>query len=372
MKKSLSIMWLGLRGFPNVEGGVETHAEHICAQLVIMGCEVHVLTRAAYQSEVFGNAWSGVIFHRLSVPKLKGFEALLHTFLGVLYAGFILRPDVLHIQSIGPAIMTPLARLLGLKVVVTHHGPDYNRQKWGVSAKAILHMGEYLGMRFANERIVISEVTRKIVQARYGLPSVLIPNGVSYSKRLTTQAILAKYGLEAGRYVLLVSRLVPEKCHLDLIDAFHRAALSGWKLVIVGTINDADAYVRQVLSLARRTPNVVCAGFLNGRSLAEMYTHAGLFVLPSSHEGLSITLLEALGYGLPVLVSDIPANLEVGLAPEHYFPQGNRTLLATKIHEFSAIPITPDARIARINWVKKRYNWHNISLRTLAIYRSIV
>ncbi len=130
MKKPLSVMWLGLRGFPNVEGGVETHAQQICTLLAEMGCEVHVFTRSSYQSKAIGNAWHGVKFHNFWVPRLQGFEALIHTFWGVMYAGFVSRPNILHIQSIGPAIMTPFARLLGLKVVVTHHGPDYERQKW--------------------------------------------------------------------------------------------------------------------------------------------------------------------------------------------------------------------------------------------------
>lgn len=372
MNKPLSVMWLGLRGFPNVEGGVETHAEQICSELVQLGCIVHVLTRSAYQSKTIGDGWHGVIFHRLPVPRLKGFEALIHTFWGVFYAAFIIRPDILHIQSIGPAIMTPLARLLGLKVVVTHHGPDYDRQKWGGIAKLILHLGERFGMRWANERIVISDITRRIVERQYGLPSHLIPNGVAVSELPVTQNTLNQFGLISGQYVLLVSRLVPEKRHLDLIKAFQSAALKDWKLVIVGSITHPNSYTREILTTAAKTPGVICTGFLTGQSLAEIYTHAGLFVLPSSHEGLSITLLEALGYGLPVLVSNIPANLEIGLSPMHYFPLGDTSTLATTMREFTVDPITPEAREIRRKWVLQRYDWHDISLRTLKVYQSIV
>ena len=129
-------MWLGLRGFPNVQGGVETHAENICPLLVELGCDVHVVTRSPYQPRDVGRTWKGVRFHPLWAPRSKRLEAILHTLLGVLYAGLVSRPDVLHIHAIGPAIMSPLARLLGLKVVVTHHGPDYDRQKWGPICQA--------------------------------------------------------------------------------------------------------------------------------------------------------------------------------------------------------------------------------------------
>ncbi len=244
--------------------------------------------------------------------------------------------------------------------------------KNGGFAKLILHLGERFGMRWAHERIVISAITRKIVQDQYALTSVLIPNGVHISELPETQGILKKYRLLPEHYVLLVSRLVPEKRHLDLIEAFRQAALKDWKLVIVGTIDSAKPYIKNVLSVATQTPNIICAGFLTGQELSEIYTHAGMFVLPSSHEGLSITLLEALSYGLPVLASDIPANLEIGLTRKHYFPLGDRMALAAKIREFAAIPINTEAREARRRWVQQRYDWADISRRTLAVYLSIL
>jgi hypothetical protein len=125
------VMWTGLRGFPGVQGGVETHAQEVCPRLQAMGVDVTVLARRCYQPPEVGPSWRGVRFNGLWAPRRKQLEAIVHTFLSVLYAGFVERPDVLHIQAIGPALWTPLARLLGLRVVVTHHGPDYDRQKWG-------------------------------------------------------------------------------------------------------------------------------------------------------------------------------------------------------------------------------------------------
>lgn len=54
-------------------------------------------------------------------------------------------PDIVHIHAIGPSILTPLDRLMGFKVVVTNHGPDYDRQKWGKVAKFMLRLGEKMG-----------------------------------------------------------------------------------------------------------------------------------------------------------------------------------------------------------------------------------
>jgi glycosyltransferase involved in cell wall biosynthesis len=365
-------MMLGLRGFPWVQGGVETHAEHLCPLLVESGCEVTVLARSPYQPARIGESWQGVRFRRLWAPRSKGLEAIVHSFLAVLYAGLLRRPDVLHIQAIGPAIMTPLARLLGLKVVVTHHGPDYDRQKWGRFAKGVLQLGERFGMRGSNGRIVISEVIRSLVRDKHGCESTLIPNGVVLPEMPESAGTLDRFGLERGRYIVLVSRLVPEKRHLDLIAAFGQAALPGWKLAIVGASDHPDAYVREVLQAAETVPGVVCTGLQTGLVLRELYAHAGVFVLPSSHEGLPIAMLEALSYGLPVIASAIPANLEVGLPAEHYFPLGGVDALAERLREFVGQTLTDEARESRRRWVSERYDWRDIAKRTLAVYREVV
>lgn len=339
--------------------------------LVDLGCSVEVIARSTYQPKAI-SAWRNVQFKRIWAPKCKGLEAIVHTFLGVVYAGLISRPDVLHIQAIGPALMTPLARLLGLRVVVTHHGPDYDRQKWGRFAKLALRLGERFGMRWSNARIVISRVIGNIVLHSHNRESHLIPNGVVLPELPTTTDALRLFDLEVGRYVVLVSRLVPEKRHLDLIKAFDMTVIPGWKLVIVGASDHPDAYVQEVLDQAKRSPNVVCTGLQTGQSLRELYGHAGIFVLPSSHEGLPIALLEALSYGLHVIASDIPANLEVGLADEHYFPLGQVEALAERLREFSMKPNSLEDRDRQRAWVSSRFSWNDIATRTLEVYKSVL
>ncbi|NVM78711.1 glycosyltransferase involved in cell wall biosynthesis [Duganella sp. SG902] len=368
MSKPLRVMMLGLRGFPGVQGGVETHAEHLCPRLAALGCDVTVLARKPYQLPDTGPVWRGVKFVSLWAPKSKGLEAIAHSMLGVLYAAWR-RPDILHIQAIGPAIVTLPARLLGLRVVVTHHGPDYDRQKWGGFARWALRTGERWGMRLSQGRIVISRVIAAIVRDKHGRDSTLVPNGVVLPALPEATDTLQKFGLEAGKYVVLVSRLVPEKRHLDLIDAFERAALPGWKLAIVGGSDHPDEYQRAVLARAEASPAIVCTGSQGGAALAQLYGHAGMFVLPSSHEGLPIALLEALSYGLPVIASDIPANLEVGLSQEHYTPLGDVAALAERMKAFAAQPNSDQLRAQRRQWVSGRYDWDAIAAATLDVYR---
>jgi glycosyltransferase involved in cell wall biosynthesis len=365
--RPVRIMVLGIRGIPSIQGGVETHAEQLYARLAQMGCDIEILVRTPFvspQIRTFGT----IRLRRIWSPRTSGFEALIHSVLGVLYAG-IARPDVLHIHAIGPAIVTPLARLLGLRVVVTNHGPDYDRDKWGTLARFVLRTGERLGMRWANARITISRVIEQIVQAKYGCESDLIPNGaVPVSPQVESQAV-RKFGLERGRYFVHVGRIVPEKRQLDLIEAFARAQPPGWKLVLVG--NGTGPYMDAVKKAARDA-GVILAGFQRGAALAQFYSHAGAFILPSSHEGLPIALLEALSYGLPVLASDIPANLEVGLAASNYFPVGEVNSLAERLSQLASTPLDEAARERRRRWVLEHYDWGRIAQQTLAVYDRVL
>lgn len=366
--KPLRVMMLGLRGFPNVQGGIETHAEHLAPLLVQQGCDLEVIVRAPYQPLDIGPQWQGVKFTRLWAPKSKGLEAIVHTFLGVLYAA-VKRPDILHIHAIGPAIMTPLARLLGINVVITHHGPDYDRQKWGKFARFVLRTGEWMGMRFANGRIVISNVIKDLVANKHAVQSETIRNGVNMPDLDSCDSHLSSFGLTKQRYILLVSRLVPEKRHLDLIHAFNQANVDGYQLALVGSSDHPDAYMAELVKMARTYPNVVLTGFHKGEALKSLYTHAALFVLPSSHEGLSISLLEALSYGLPVLASNIPANLELELNPSVYFEMGNVDMLAEKMRSQLQHPQSHEAKMDKRAWVDSQFNWRKVAENTYSVYQ---
>ncbi|MEP7311776.1 MAG: glycosyltransferase family 4 protein [Pseudomonadota bacterium] len=360
-------MVLGIRGMPNVQGGVETHAEQLYPRLVSLGCEVVAIVRSPFvpaEARSFG----GVQLKRLWAPRRQGVEALLHSLLGVLYAGFV-RPDILHVHAVGPMIVVPIARLFGLTVVVTHHGPDYDRDKWRPFARGVLRLGERWGVRYSQARIAISRVIADLIRAKYGMSSDLVPNGVVVAASVPGMEHLQSFSLQSGRYILQVSRIVPEKRQSDLIAAFLKARPPGWKLVLVGGIDESQ-YCRQVADSARGCADIVLTGFQKGAPLEQLYANAGAFVLPSTHEGLPIALLEALAHGLSVGASDIPANLEVGLDEQSYFPVGNVDALAALLTRLTGTALDDAARAARMRWVTDKYDWDRIAGQTLAVYRS--
>jgi len=367
----MKIIVTGLRGIPGVQGGVETHSEQLYPLLVKLGCDVEVIGRSGSLPKDHASSWKGIRLKRLWSPKTSGLESFMHTFIAVIYAAFQ-RPDILHIHAIGPAIMTPIARMLGLNVVVTHHGPDYDREKWGKMAKQVLLAGEKFGMKWSNQRIVISKVIQNQVKTKYGLDSVLIPNGTIITEPPETKFAVEEFKLIPNKYVLQVSRLVPEKRQLDLIKAFIKADLDGWKLVLVGRFNPNEPFAQRLMAEAKERNDIVFTDFQSGLSLQEILSNAGIFVLPSSHEGLPIALLEALSFGLRVIASDIPANLEINLPKDQYFHLGEISELAQKLRQYSSQIVSPeDSRKIR-NRVAEKYDWQAIAQQTLSVYKQVV
>jgi len=369
----LRIMVLGLRGVIGVQGGIETHARRLYPLLARLGCDVEIVQRSTYYpcESSRRRTWRRIRLTYLWSPRTRIVETAVHTFLGVLYAA-IKRPDVLHLHAIGPALLSPLARLLGLRVVVTHHGADYEREKWGPLTKAVLRAGERLGVGFAHWPIVVSPALKETVERRYGIGTTLIPNGAPTATPTRTRLTLRRFDLEPRRYVLCVARLVPEKRQQDLIAAFQAARPSGWKLVIVGEIEQGDGYCQELIAQAARDTSIVLTGYQRGVALQELYTHAGLFVLPSAVEGHPIALLEAAVYEVPLLASAIPANLALPLPRNRYFPVGDTQALARQIEVMTNGSSASTAeRRALHAAVRANYSWRKAAELTSSVYRFV-
>ncbi|MBU0481341.1 MAG: glycosyltransferase family 4 protein [Proteobacteria bacterium] len=361
----MKIYVAGTRGVPDIPGGVESHCQKLYPLLFKMGHEVIVANRSSYVRKDL-REWSGIRLVRIYAPRIKALEAIVHTFLAVLHARLV-SPDILHLHAVGPSLFVPLARLLGLKVVVTNHGPDYDRQKWGALARKILKLGEYLGGRFANEVIVISRVIAGIVSDRCNKESNLIWNGVEVRGKSHDTGFLKSIGVEPERYILAVARLVPEKGLTDLVEAYGKLD-TVCRLVIAGDADHGSDYSAALKRRAAEDGRIVMPGYVTGDDLNQIFSHARLFVLPSYHEGLPIALLEAMSYGLPVLVSDIPANIEVGLEQDRYFRTGDVDNLREMMAAHLEVAVRESERAEMIDQVRRCYNWRRIAHQTLYVY----
>ena len=342
-------------------GGVETHCEELFPRMVKLGYDVTVIRRSSYVRDGL-KEWKGVKLLDVPTPKKKAFEAIVHTWKAIWIAKKM-GADIVHVNAIGPAILVPLARILRMKVVFTHHGPDYDRDKWGFVAKTMLKLGERMGCMFANDVIVISNVIKDHVARKYGrIKGVhLIYNGVPNPEICDYPEYFSELGIERGKYILGMCRFVPEKHLHDLVEAYSRMKQNDCKLILAGDTDFEDDYSRSLKKMAREN-GVILTGFVRGRKLHSLLTNAKCYCLPSSHEGLPIALLEAMSYGLPVVVSDIPANMEVGLSERDYFSLGNIEELTAKLKAIVWAPLQ------RIDYDLSKYNWDKIAKQVACIY----
>lgn len=365
----MKIVVTGTRGIPNIMGGVETHCEELFPRIAERGFDVTVIRRTNYVKDDL-TEWKGVKLVDVDSPKKKSFEAIIHTFRAINRAKR-LGADILHIHAIGPALLVPYAKMLGMKVVFTHHGPDYDRDKWGFAAKSMLKLGERMGCMFADEVIAISDVIRNLIKQKYNRTRHvhLIYNGVSQPEICDYPEYFNELGIEKGKYILGMCRFVPEKNLHHLISAYAQVKNeelrvqkdSGIKLVLAGDTDFEDDYSRGLKEMARKN-GIILTGFIKGKKLHSLLTNCRAYCLPSSHEGLPIALLEAMSYGVKVVVSDIPANLEVGLQKDDYFPVGNVGVLAEKLKAVIEQPLQ------HIDYDMKKYDWEKIASQVADVY----
>ena len=363
----MKVVVIGTRGIPNIMGGVETHCEELLPRIAKLGFDVTVIRRKSYvREEKPLTEWKGVKIVDVRAPKSKTFEAIVHTFMAITKAKTI-GADLVHIHTIGPNLLAPYARLLGLRVVMTHHGPDYDRDKWGKIAKFMLKLGETLGCRFANQVIVISNVIKTLIAERCGRKKgvTLIYNGVTQPEICSYPEYFDELGIEEGNYILGMCRFVPEKNLHHLIDAFMllkdaKRIPESMRLVLAGDTDFEDDYSLSLKKKAKED-DIVLTGFIKGRKLHSLLTNATCYCLPSSHEGLPIALLEAMSYNIPVVASDIPANLEIGLDEDHYFPCGDIQMLANRLECMCS-------KAQKEHYDMHLYDWETIARQTSEVY----
>lgn len=358
----------GLRGIPGIMGGVETHCEELLPRLHDLdpSLDITVFGRAPYMA-AGEQSFGAIRVVPLPAPRRQSLEAIASTLSGIV-AARRRGARLIHIHAIGPALLAPFARLLGLKVLVTHHGTDYERAKWGRVARAMLRLGEWSALRTAHAVICVAPSLTARLKARFpGAAGRIhyIPNGAPAMRDDAggTPDALATLGLAPKSYILAVGRLVPEKGFDYLVDAYRRSG-SDKALVIVGAADHESEFSAKLL--AQGDDRVRFLGQQPRHVLRRLYGDSALFVLPSFHEGLPIVALEAAHCAAPILLSDIEPNLNVGLPPANYFPAGDVEALA------AALRGSLDRYAVDAAAVRQRFDWDDIAARTLAIYQHLL
>lgn len=371
LDKKLRVAMIGQKGYPPVHGGIERHVAELAARLPALDVSVDLYSRPHY-SDADGPAdLPGVRVRRLASLPTKHLDAISHTALATLRE-LVGGADIVHYHALGPGLMAGLPRWLSRKrTVVTVHGLDWQRDKWGRLARSVLKMGEAGAVRLPNATIVVSRALREHYRSAHGRETRYIPNGIAPPVYRAPELIRQR-GID-GPFVLFVGRLVPEKgCHL-LLEAWRGLPArirAEYRLVVAGDAGFTPGYVERLR--AQAPAEAVFLGYVHGPILEELYSNAALVALPSTLEGLSITLLEGMSYARCCVVSDIPPNLEVAAERAAFFRSGDAAGLSATLGDLLDDPARREilGQEAQMHAIEE-YSWDRVAAATADLYREV-
>ncbi|HUD72542.1 MAG TPA: glycosyltransferase, partial [Dongiaceae bacterium] len=287
----------------------------------------------------------------LPAPRLKSLEKPVHAVLSLLHAAAT-GADVVLVLGIAAGPFVFLPRAAGARVVVNTDGLEWRRRKWGALASSYLKFAERAVGAAADHLVTDAHCVRDYYRARYGRESTFIPYGARPAPA-TLPGVLQRLGLEAGRYVLYVSRFDPENNAL-LVRRAYEQVRSDWPLVMVGSAPYADDYVRAVRDT--RDPRIRFPGAIYGDGYLELLSRAGVYVQASEVGGTHPALVEAIGLGCAIVANDVPEHREVlGEAGAYY--DGGEAGLAAGLQAIIDAPARRAAAQAAAQAIAARFDW---------------
>ena len=373
----MKIAMIGHKRIPSREGGVEIVVEELATRLAKKGYQVDVYNRRgknvqdknADKDKKKLKAYKGVKIITIPTINKKGIDALIYSFLASIRALFG-KYDVLHYHAEGSCAMLWIPHLFKKKIVVTIHGLDWQRSKWGGFATKYIKFGEKLATKYADKIIVLSKGAQKYFKDTYNRDTVFIPNGVNKPTIREANIIKQKYGVVKDNYILFLARIVPEKGLHYLIEAFKQIDTDK-KLVIAGGASHTNDYLEKIKKMASEDNRIIMTGFVQGQELEELYSNCYLYCLPSDVEGMPLSLLEAMSYGCNCLVSDIEENVQICEDYADTFKNGNIDNLKEKL-EICLNKKTDERKDDKevSDYVLNKYDWNDVTKKTKILYEN--
>lgn len=366
----MKIALLGTRGIPASYSGFETCVEQLGQRLAARGHDVTVYCRS-HHITYDQPTYKGMRLVKLPTIANKYFDTLVHSFISSVHA-LPERYDIGLYFIAGNSPVTWIPRLVGTKTILNVDGLDWKREKWPAFAKAYIQIAEWLATFLPTAYLTDSTVVQGFYRDRFGSEPPYIPYG-SDIELVPPGETLARFGLEPGKYVLFVGRLVPENCAHHLVEAF-RGLDTDMKCVIVGDAPYVDAYKAQLHELAAGDPRVVLTGYVFGKGYHELGTNAHIFVETSGVGGTHPALVEAMAHGSCVIANDTPENLEtIGEAGFGYHGREGATSLRPLLARLLTDPPTVEEyRQRAVERARTVYTWDAVTDAYEALFRRLV
>lgn len=310
--RPLRIAVIGGRGVPSNYSGVERICDDLFAIFAARGHHITVYCRPQTLATKRGEH-RGMRLVRTPAPGGKNGETLSHTLTSLLHAvtfGDEGQPfDIISLHTIAPNLFAPIAKLAGITTISHVHGLDHQREKWRGLGASIIRLAEKTMLATADQIVVVSEALREYYSEEFNTETAVLSNGIhAVSDDYTPDdAVLKQWGLERGKYIVTIGRLVPEKRIQDTIEAF-AGVDTDMKLVFVGEGKHSPYYEEHVKALGAKDPRnrVVFTGLQTGNALESLFRGAKLYISSSELEGMPASVLECMERHVPAILSDIP------------------------------------------------------------------
>jgi glycosyltransferase involved in cell wall biosynthesis len=347
---------VGARGIPDVEGGVEKNSERLFPLLARRGWHVRLL---GLEEFIRQPNYEGVELRSAPSVRLLKTDKLLYYLAAVAHASRY-RPHLVHMQGLGSALLLWVYKLMGAKTVVRYGLADYVLPKWGFIGRSGFRLAEFQ-LRFADAVIAVTPALARRLEARGIRGNVhVIANALDPVDPAADQ----KPRPISGPYILAVGRITAQKNLHRLVEGFtiFRRDHPEATLALAGGLDDKD-YVAQLQPLL--DGKVKLLGRIRRSELGALYRNAHVYVNSSIHEGSSNAVLEAISWGAPVLLSDIPENRDFGIAASHFFDPNDPCAIAEALRRAYSEP--------RSYVVDKSQfmTWDEVADRTAAIYEQL-
>lgn len=349
---------LGCRGFPSTYGGFETAIREIAPIWQRQGLSVTVYCRDRPNRQL---GWSHDEIQCRWTPGLdnKSTSTLsfgLSSHLDASLRGY----DAALVLNVANGFFLPLLRARGVGTALNTDGIEWERGKWGSTARRVFLAGARASARYADVLVADSRAISDIWSDTFGVESEFIPYGARILEGVGDEKVRA-LGLEPETYALVVARLIPENnidLTLDALEADHSVPA-----VIVGGANYSAPIETRLRSLRPDSP-IKWLGHVDDQELLnQLWANAGVYVHGHSVGGTNPALLQALGAGSPTVAINTAFNREViGCDDQLYGTDADRLgeMIRTTLGD-SALRARWSERGREI--VRERYNWEDIADR---------
>ncbi len=303
----MKIAFIGGRDIHTL-GGIENYMCNLAAELAERGHEPVVYCESDRDDVEWVNGFK--VIHQKSVGGRYLCKILLsfRATVNALHSRSCV--EVYHYNAWPPSLASWIPRLFGRTALLQGHGFEWRHSKYSPTQKKILKFMEWLTAKINRNIILVSQEQTDYFRENYGKECTTVPTATHLPESSENKDVLKKFGLAPEGYFLFLGRLAKVKNPDYLISAFMKSGISGKKLVLAGN-NDAEPdYVHRLHELARGNENIIFTGAVYGDDKNALLENCFAFCIPSTSEGLSIALLEAMSFGRICIASDIAPNRE--------------------------------------------------------------